>query len=312
MAELFGNSRSQQLAGGKPSDVLALCWMLASAARDRSLKSSSERGRVTMSWLRFLARARAAPRPAVSIWRRRRQLWGLFGASRSKPLAEGWLWRVCALAFQAGEIVLLIRGRAGAKAARGEFLIALDAGAGRRRGRRRFPVWHARSAVAELFGNSRSQQLAGGKPSDGLALCWILASAARDRSLNLHLKGAAFHVLASFPRAREGGRSASGFDLAAPAPAMGTLRREPIETAGRGVAVACVRSGISGWRDRAPDPWACGRQGGARRIKINKATAKQSPRLSLTKSLNPKERLSVGNWIVQRLYDDAVKETVEL
>ena len=30
------------------------------------------------------------------------QLWGLFGASRSKPLAEGWLWRVCALAFQAG------------------------------------------------------------------------------------------------------------------------------------------------------------------------------------------------------------------
>ena len=30
------------------------------------------------------------------------QLRGLFGASRSKPLAEGWLWRVCALAFQAG------------------------------------------------------------------------------------------------------------------------------------------------------------------------------------------------------------------
>ena len=167
-----------------------------------------------MSWLRFLVRARAAPRPAVSIWRRRRQLseeysgasrskplaegsrvhvlpsfprargggasasgfdlaapapaignffgasrskplaeggpaftvlppfprareggasasgfdsaaparsYGVgFGASRSKPLAEGWLWRVCALAFQAGAIVLLIRGRAGAKAARGE------------------------------------------------------------------------------------------------------------------------------------------------------------------------------------------------
>ena len=30
------------------------------------------------------------------------ELWGLFGASRSKPLTEGWLWRVCALAFQAG------------------------------------------------------------------------------------------------------------------------------------------------------------------------------------------------------------------
>ena len=51
---------------------------------------------------RFLARARAAPRPAVSIGGAGAQLWGLFGASRSKPLAEGWLWRVCALAFQAG------------------------------------------------------------------------------------------------------------------------------------------------------------------------------------------------------------------
>ena len=30
------------------------------------------------------------------------ELWGLFGARRSKPLAEGWLWRVCALAFHAG------------------------------------------------------------------------------------------------------------------------------------------------------------------------------------------------------------------
>ena len=29
--------------------------------------------------------------------------------------------------------------------------------------------------------------------------------------------------------------------------ATGTVRREPIETGGRGVAVACVRSGISGW-----------------------------------------------------------------
>ena len=101
-------------------------------------------------------------------------------------------------------------------------------------------TWEGVSATAA--GNSWPE----GKPSDGLALCWRLASAARDRSLNLHLKGAAFHLLASFPRAREGGASASGFDLGA-ARAMGTLRREPIETAGRGVSVACVRSGISGW-----------------------------------------------------------------
>ena len=43
-----------------------------------------------------------------------------------------------------------------------------------------FGTW--RSAVAELVGNSRSQQLAAGRPSDVLALCWILASAERDRS----------------------------------------------------------------------------------------------------------------------------------
>ena len=40
---------------------------------------------------------------------------------------------------------------------------------------------------------------------------------------------------------------------------MGTVRREPIETAGRGVAVACAL-----WHfrlgDRALDPWACGRR----------------------------------------------------
>ena len=29
--------------------------------------------------------------------------------------------------------------------------------------------------------------------------------------------------------------------------AWGTVRREPIETAGGGLAVACVRSGLSGW-----------------------------------------------------------------
>jgi hypothetical protein len=33
---------------------------------------------------------------------------------------------------------------------------------------------------------------------------------------------------------------------------------------------------------------------------------------SFDEESDPKERLSVGNWIVQRLYDDAVKETVEL
>jgi hypothetical protein len=46
----------------------------------------------------------------------------------------------------------------------------------------------------------------------------------------------------------------------------------------------------------------------------NKATADQSPfaQALSTKSPIPKERLRVSNWIVQRLYNYAVKKTVEL
>ena len=58
--------------------------------------------------------------------------------------------------------------------------------------------------------------------------------------------------------------------------------------------------------------WAALRQ--FRAITGNKATAKQSPLLKALsmKSPIPKERLRVGNWIVQRLYNYAVNETVEL
>ena len=93
---------AQQLAAGQPSDVLALCWILASAERDRSFESARQGVRVNCVLVAALARARASPRPAVSIGGSGAQLWGLFGASRSKTLAEGWLWRVCALAFPAG------------------------------------------------------------------------------------------------------------------------------------------------------------------------------------------------------------------
>ena len=45
----------------------------------------------------------------------------------------------------------------------------------------------------------------------------------------------------------------------------------------------------------------------------NKAAAKQSPLLRfLYEEPDPKERLRVSNWIVQRLYNYAVKETVKL
>ena len=102
VAELVANRRSQQLAAGQPSDVLARCWILASAERDRSLNLLGKGSRVT-PLLRVSSRARGR-----RLGQRFRsggagaELWGLFGASRSKPLAEGWLWRVCAPAFQAG------------------------------------------------------------------------------------------------------------------------------------------------------------------------------------------------------------------
>jgi hypothetical protein len=45
----------------------------------------------------------------------------------------------------------------------------------------------------------------------------------------------------------------------------------------------------------------------------NKATAKQPPLLKLSyKESVSNERLRVSNWIVQGLYDYAVKKTVEL
>ena len=67
-----------------------------------------------------------------------------------------------------------------------------------------------------------------------------------DRFLNLHLKrGAVNYSLCVASRAREGGpRPAVSIRAAR---SYGDFRREPIETAGRGVAVAYVRSGISGW-----------------------------------------------------------------
>ena len=47
--------------------------------------------------------------------------------------------------------------------------------------------------------------------------------------------------------------------------------------------------------------------------KKNKATANQPPLLKLFyKESDSNERLRVSNWIVQRLYNYAVKKTVEL
>ena len=47
-------------------------------------------------------------------------------------------------------------------------------------------------------------------------------------------------------------------------------------------------------------------------IRLNKATANQSPAQALPEEFYSKGRLRVSNWIVQRLNNDAVDQTVEL
>ena len=105
--------------------------------------------------------------------------------------------------------------------ARGEFLVALVAGAGRRRGRRRFPFW-----TLEIGGGGalRQQPLAtaGRREAFGWARTLLDFGIGRARPLlKSARKGSALTICWSFPRAREGGRSASGFDPAAPASSNG-------------------------------------------------------------------------------------------
>ncbi len=154
------------------------------------------------------------------------QLWGLFSASRSKPLTAGWLRRVCALAFQA----------CGRRTARGQFLVALVADAGRRRGPPLFSVWD----LAIGGGGARRQQplaTAGRRAAFGCTRTLLdLASAERDRSLNLLERGPRYAFAARFlVRAKAAPRPAFSIRRRRRA-AMGTVQREPIETADRGGA----------------------------------------------------------------------------
>ena len=202
----------------------------------------------------------------------------------------------------------------GRRTARGQ---SWSPGAGRCRGPPPFSVWDLEIAVAELFGNSRSQQLAGGKPSGVLALCWILESAERDRSLNLLGKGVRVFLLRAVSSCARGRRRG----------ATGTVRREPIETPLAEGSVAGVRSGLKLETGRlissrlvflrwpravrrphaafsfcAPFPRA--REGGA---SASGVSIRRRPRIKspiACEESDPKERLSVSNWIVQGLYDD--------
>ena len=85
------------------------------------------------------------------------------------------------------------------------------------------------------------------------SLCWTLnlSAGVSPKGRQVPAKGVdhAFHVLAPFPRAREGGPSASGFD---PGGAGRELWREPIETAGR-VTVSSERARAELFRGRPAD-----------------------------------------------------------
>ena len=248
VAELFANRRSQQLAAGQPSDVLARCWILASAERDRSLNLLGKEAAFSFGGAFPRAREGGTPRPAFSIRRRRR---AAMGTVRREPIetAGRGVAVACVCSGISGWVIgLLIGWRAVAERRAANSWSPWSPMLADVEARRCFLFGTWRSAVAELFANRRSQQLAAGQPSDVLARCWILASAERDRSLNLLGKEAAFSFGGAFPRAREGGTPRPAFSIRRRRrAAMGTVRREPIETAGRGVAVACVCSGISGW-----------------------------------------------------------------
>ena len=260
VAELFGNSRSQQLAAGQPSDVLARCWILASAERDRSLNLLGKGAAFTFCGAFPRAREGGTPRPAVSIRRRRR---AAMGTVRREPIetAGRGVAVACVCSGISGWVIgLLIGWRAVAERRAANSWSPWSPMLADVEARRCFLFGTWRSAVAELFANRRSQQLAAGQPSDVLARCWILASAERDRSLNLLGKEAAFSFAARFLVRARAAPSASGFDPAAPARSYGdcSARADRNRWPRGGCGVCVLRHFRLG--DRALDRLACGRR----------------------------------------------------
>ena len=235
VAEPFGNSRSQQ-AGRRAAFGCARTLLDFAIGRARPLlKSSSERVPRSASDGRFLAHARAAPRPAVSSRRRRR---GAIGSAAARPDRKRWprgsvaCVRSGISGWVIGLLIVGVRAPNGARPIPG------------RPGRRCWPTARPAAVFCLGLGDRRwrspsataaRNRLAGGKPSDVLARCWILQSAARDRSLNLHLKGCRvppLMVVSSRTRGRPlGQRFRAG---GAGAELSGRPRHDPIESAGRG------------------------------------------------------------------------------
>ena len=200
--------------------MLARCWILASAERDRSLNLLGKGAALRLCCAFPRAREGGASASGFDPAAPARS----YGDCSARADRNRWQRGGCGVRalwhFRLGDRAL-IRGRAGAERRAANSWSPWSPMLADGEARRRFLFGTWRSAVAELVGNSGSQQLAAGQPSAVLARCWILASAERDRSLNLLGKGAALRLCCAFPRAREGGASASGFDPAAPARSYG-------------------------------------------------------------------------------------------
>ena len=145
-------------------------------------------------------------------------------------------------------IGLLIRGRAGAERRAANSSSPWSPVLADGEAAAAFLFGHARSAVAELFGK-QPLATAGRREAFGCARTLLDFGIGRARPLleSSSERGRVNHLVPVSSCAREGGPSASGFDPAAPAPAMGTLRREPIETAGRGGLWRVCALAFSGW-----------------------------------------------------------------
>ena len=271
------------------------------------LESARKRGPRYTFAARFLVRVRAAPRPAGFDPAAPARSYGDCSARADRNRWQRGGCGGCALwHFRLGGRAL-IGGRAGAE--------RRAANPGRRgmladvEARRCFLFGTWRSAVAELVGNSRSQQLAAGQPSAVLARCWILASAERDRSLNLLGKGAALRLCCAFPRAREGGASATGFDPAAPARSYG-------DCSARADRNRWQRGGCGGcalWHfrlgDRALDPWACGRRTARGQLRETRRLLSNRPGPNFDAESNSKRTATRQQLDLQRLL---CNQTVEL
>ena len=96
----------------------------------------------------------------------------------------------------------------------------------------------------------------------------------------------------------------------------GARRHSGFNNCGEGGSTSCSLSRFFGWlRSRSLSLggwWRRIRRGAIVGNKGRLRTNRPFGTLQSTKSLNSKERLRVGNWIMQKLYDYAVEKTVKL